>query len=441
MLLLWLLFEWDPIKSYLTEITLGVVTTGIAYFVAHILFSRVVISSQGIWQIAKNLREKNPFTTSSSILINEDDLLGWGSAGFYQGIFYIASAKVEKQHSTSITTLHVFVPRWNAIKFQRAMAELDSEIYILERNAFSDKEEVMESVSVLRQPKLILHRDTEEKIEGSIEGFRQRYLRFRQPQSMGLLFTGDPGTGKSTVPDLITQHLIKMSTEFGINNFDMYDVPAQIIRISGQTAKDCANKTNALYYSQKRVVVFEDIDRIDFSNGLPSLLSAIDYLHKSAYLSVVIFTSNSMNIPEVLTRSGRIDEVIFFHLLDRDMAYRMAMSVWPEHESAESFSELVEFMVGKSPSMMDHICRMHINPELGLVAARKMIDDRNFAKSYYDKNSAGDLGGAKSPRRKNRLNLHKNREATADAPAPADSSTSSAADSTGAKGTVTPAWE
>lgn len=430
MFLLWLLFEWSPIKDYLTEITLGIVSTGVAYFVAHILFSRVVISSQGLLQIAKNLRESNPFTTSSSILITEDDLRGWRSVGFYQGIFYVASVNVEKMNSHSITTLLVFVPRWHAIKFQRAMADLDSEIYILERNAYAEKEEVSEIVTALRQPKLILHKDTDRKIEESIEGFRQRYLRFKKPQSMGFLFTGDPGTGKSTVPDLITHHLIKMATELGISSVDVFDVPAQIIRISGQTAKECANKTSSLHYCQTRIVVFEDIDRVDFGNGLPALLSAIDFLHKSAHLSIVIFTSNSMNIPEVLTRSGRIDEVVFFHLLDRDMTYRMAMSVWPEYESTESFSEFVEFMVGYPPSMADHICRMYLDPSAGLAAAKKMIEDREFAKSYYDKQ-------VEPPKRKGRLNLYKNREVKTNAPDAPD-----AADTTGTStGTVTPAWE
>ena len=436
MFLLWLLFDWDPIKNYLTEITIGIASTWIAYFVAHILFSRVVISSQGLLQIAKNLRESNPFTTSSSILLTEEDLKGWKSVGFYQGIFYVASVYVEKMNHHSVTTLFVFVPRWHALKFQRAMSELDSEIYVLERNAYAENE-TSEIITALRQPKLILHKDTEIKIKESIEGFRQRYLRFKKPQSMGFLFTGDPGTGKSTVPDLITHYLIKMAMEFGISSVDLFEVPAQIIRISGQTAKDCANKTSSLHYGQARVIVFEDIDRVDFSNGLPALLSAIDFLHKSAHLSIVIFTSNSMNIPEVLTRSGRIDEVIFFHLLDQDMAYRMVMSVWSEYESSESFSELVEFMINQPPSMLDHICRMYLNPELGLAAAKKMIEDREFAKSYYDKPvEPDDLGGTKSPRRKGRLNLNKNREVTN---TPANEGTTGGAAE--AMGAVTPAWE
>lgn len=122
----------------------------------------------------------------------------------------------------------------------------------------------------------------------------------RFPTKCVLSFEGVPGTGKTTAVKMI-------ALKYGWDIIKLDDMIALGYFITNRRKFDL---------SQKTIVLFEDFDKVEFTeDGISTLLNFLDGV-ESISKFLVIFTFNSIEIIEAhihgFSRPGRIDQRIFF---------------------------------------------------------------------------------------------------------------------------------
>lgn len=134
------------------------------------------------------------------------------------------------------------------------------------------------------------------------------YRKMGIPYRKGYLFTGPPGTGKSSSAEAIAGEL---------------SIPIYVLNLAGLSDSSLESAFLEMDHTGIAIILIEDIDTIQMSRdhtkdtqkiSLGTLLNTIDGV-QAADNVILIMTSNSPDkLDPALTRKGRVDEIINFPL-------------------------------------------------------------------------------------------------------------------------------
>lgn len=210
-------------------------------------------------------------------------------------------------------------------------------------------------------------------IVSSIDGFlskRDRYERFNRPFRRTFLFEGPPGTGKTSLIRAVAKHYNRSLYMLDMSDDDV-----------GSAITSLLSKV-----PPHSIIALEDLDRYfkdaenttNTSMNLSVMLNAIDGALSSANGTVVFITANHADrLPTVLTRSGRVDEVIHFDgNVTRDQFDRACRTV-AEIEPEDAVYEVVRVQKLTMADVME-VLFSGDTPEQRLKIARGIKRSRNF---------------------------------------------------------------
>lgn len=207
----------------------------------------------------------------------------------------------------------------------------------------------------------------------SIDAFmskRDRYIRFNRPFRRTYLLEGPPGTGKTSLIRAVAKHY---SRDLYILDMSDPDIGESITSILAKVPPNS-------------MIALEDLDRYfkdsesttNTEMNLSVLLNAIDGALSCSNGTVVFITANNPDrLPPVLTRSGRVDEVIHFDgTVTRDQFDRACRTV-AEIEPEEKLFEIVRVQKLTMADVME-VLFSGDTPEQRLKIARDIKRSRNF---------------------------------------------------------------
>ncbi|BBI30588.1 mitochondrial chaperone BCS1 [Acanthamoeba castellanii medusavirus] len=129
------------------------------------------------------------------------------------------------------------------------------------------------------------------------EYYAERGMRYKR----GYLFHGPPGSGKSTLINVLAAH---------------FKMDVAVVELNGNSEHFAQTLMSAV--PGNTLLVFEDIDRFGDSRGSSALLNALDGL-ASDEGNIIIFTANHISkLNKALMRHGRMDRRIKIGLPSRD---------------------------------------------------------------------------------------------------------------------------
>jgi hypothetical protein len=210
-------------------------------------------------------------------------------------------------------------------------------------------------------------------ITRSIDAFlskRARFERFNRPFRRTYLLEGPPGTGKTSLIRAVAKHY-----ERNLYMLDMSDpnINEAVISLLSRVPPDS-------------VIALEDLDRYfkdsetttNTTMNLSVLLNAIDGVMSCANGTIIFVTANNPDrLPNVLTRSGRVDEVVHFDgSVSRDQFDRACRTVG-EIEPEDALFEIVRVQKLTMADVME-VLFSGDTPADRLKIARGIKRSRNF---------------------------------------------------------------
>ncbi len=207
----------------------------------------------------------------------------------------------------------------------------------------------------------------------SIDAFlskQKKYERFNRPFRRTYLLAGPPGTGKTSLIRAVAKHY-----ERNLYMLDMSDpdINESITNLLSNVPPDS-------------IIALEDLDRYfkdsesttNTTMNLSVLLNAIDGAMSCTNGTIVFVTANNPDrLPSVLTRSGRVDEVIQFDgSVSRDQFDRACRTVG-EIEPEDALFEIVRVQKLTMADVME-VLFSGDTPTDRLKIARGIKRSRNF---------------------------------------------------------------
>lgn len=186
-----------------------------------------------------------------------------------------------------------------------------------------------------------------QQIFGFVQNFisektKQEYEDYGIPYKCNILFSGMPGSGKTTTIQCIAS---AVNSDIGI--------------ISFTRAMDDIQFTKAINLVSKldncRVLVLEDIDSLFTDErkqhdsqknniSLSGILNCLDGLVRNEGIIVCITTNRKDVLDEAILRSGRMDLDIEFKHIQKEQVLEMIGYYYKDSELAEKFYEKVEYL-------------------------------------------------------------------------------------------------
>lgn len=215
-------------------------------------------------------------------------------------------------------------------------------------------------------------------ITRSIDAFlskQDRYLRFNRAFRRTYLLEGPPGSGKTSMIRAVAKHYNR--------NVYMLDMSDDEI---GSAITSLLSKV-----PPNSIIALEDLDRyfknaeatMNTTMNLSVMLNAIDGALSSANGIIVFITANEAErLPTVLTRSGRVDEVIHFNgTVTRDQFDRACRTV-AEIEPEDAVYEIVRVQKLSMADLME-VLFSGDTPTERLKIARGIKRSRNFMSDLH----------------------------------------------------------
>jgi len=192
---------------------------------------------------------------------------------------------------------------------------------------------------------LFLPKDIRKNIFGFIDDFisedtKKQYSDYGIPYKCNMLFSGVPGSGKTTTIHCIASHI---NSDIGI--------------ISFTRAMDDLQFTKAINSMSKlencRVLVLEDIDGL-FSDErkqhdsaknsitLSGILNCLDGLSRNEGIIVCITTNRKEVLDDAILRSGRMDIDIEFNYIKKEQIEDMLLFYYKDATLVESFYDKIQ---------------------------------------------------------------------------------------------------
>ena len=171
-------------------------------------------------------------------------------------------------------------------------------------------------------------------------GSQDWYNSMGIPYRRGYLFTGSPGTGKTTLAIALASYLMRPVYVVPLNNVGDTDLTAAVLSLP-----------------RNAVLLFEDIDTVAQSSqrvsegagkntmdapklSLGGLLNAIDGVFASEGRILIMTTNHPERLDPALVRPGRVDKRVEFDLADSNVVAAMFSSAYGKTLSPLLFREV-----------------------------------------------------------------------------------------------------
>lgn len=143
----------------------------------------------------------------------------------------------------------------------------------------------------------------------------------------GLLFDGPPGVGKTAASKWMAEQL-------GVPLYRV-DIGGTKNKYVGQSEQNLLSNLSRLDHEEPCIALLDEVEKVfstsnhDTSGTTSSMLSQLLWwlAERRSRVLVVMTTNNAKALPRELYREGRIDQVMWFHGLDKNAAFQFVIQV------------------------------------------------------------------------------------------------------------------